>query len=379
MRYFSHLALAETESLFCRVPQPFFRDSPRDFLRLAVGSLLYTPATNRRLAEIICRLPWPGLAALGLCLEDSIGEAERQPARKNVTRQVRRVARLAAQGELPRENIPLLFVRVKDYAMLRELQPFFLETAPVLTGVILPKVNLARLRACLPVVAEINRQTAAPFYVMPILEDEEIVAAAERLSLLREMRDLLDQYYPYVLNIRIGATDCCGLYGLRRAVDTPSDRVGLLAAYIADIVRIFTLRDRYTVSAPVWEYFPSNLGAADLKENWAAAPELTGLLAECKLDLQNGLMGKTAIHPSQLLPIQAMHTVEWETYADATEITEAAETARGVFASASRNKMNEPKPHESWARRILKQAAVYGVLRQGISRFDLLAAAKASP
>jgi citrate lyase beta subunit len=371
MKYFAHLALAETEGLFYQAPQPFFRDSPRDLLRFAVGALLYTPATNRRVAEIVRRPPWPGLTALGLCLEDSVGEAERRAARKNLMRQVRRIARLAERGELPPEKIPLIFVRVKDYAMLQELQPFFLETAPLLAGVILPKVTLARLQTYLPLVAEINRQTAAPFYVMPILEDAEIAAAAERLFLLRGLRDLLDQYYPYVLNIRIGATDCCGLYGLRRAADTPSGRLNLLSSYIADITRIFALYDRYTISAPVWEYFPQ-----EADRSAADSPELSGLLAECHLDLQNGLVGKTAIHPAQLLPIQAMHAVAWETYTDAAEITEAAEAARGVFASAGRNKMNEPKPHELWARRALKQAAIYGVLRQGVSRLDLLKAAE---
>ncbi|MDR1604909.1 MAG: HpcH/HpaI aldolase/citrate lyase family protein [Gracilibacteraceae bacterium] len=370
MKFFSHLTLAETEGLFFQAPQPFFRDSPRDLLRFAVGALLYTPATDRRVAEMVRRPPWPGLTALGLCLEDSVGEAERRAARKNLIRQVRRIARLAAQGELPPDKLPLIFVRVKDHAMLQELQPFFLEAAPVLAGVILPKVNLARLQVYLPLVAEINRQTASTFYVMPILEDVEIAAAAERLFLLRGLRDLLDQYYPYVLNIRIGATDCCGLYGLRRAVDTPSGRLALLSAYIADITRIFALYDRYTISAPVWEYFPQEASAS-------AAPELSGLLAECHLDLQNGLMGKTAIHPAQLLPIQAMHAVEWETYTDAAEISEAAESARGVFASAGRNKMNEPKPHELWARRIMKQAAIYGVLHPGVGRQELLAAVSA--
>ncbi|MDR1321108.1 MAG: HpcH/HpaI aldolase/citrate lyase family protein [Gracilibacteraceae bacterium] len=369
MKYFAHLAPAKADSLFYCAPQQFFRDSPRDLLRFAVGALLYTPATDRRIAEIVRRPPWPGLGALGLCLEDSVGEAERRSAQKNLIRQVRRLTRLVAEGELSLEDLPLIFVRVKDYAMMQELQPFFLENVPLLTGAILPKVNLARLQAYLPIAAEINRRTATPFYVMPILEDEEIAASAERLLVLRQIRELLDQYYPYVLNIRVGATDCCGLYGLRRSVGASSGDIGLLTSYIADITRIFALRDRYTISAPVWEYFPQESAQE-------TQPELAGLFKECHLDLQNGLIGKTAIHPSQLLPIQAMHAVDRETYTDAGEIAEAAAAARGVFASAGRNKMNEPKPHEIWARRVLKQAAVYGVLRREVSRLDLWRAAK---
>ncbi|MDR0433491.1 MAG: HpcH/HpaI aldolase/citrate lyase family protein [Gracilibacteraceae bacterium] len=375
MRYFAHLAAARTDALFYEAPQPFFRDAPRELLRFAVGALLYTPATGRRLADMARRPPWPGLKALGFCLEDSVGEAERQSAQKNLMRQVRRLTDLTQAGDLNLEDLPLLFVRVKDYAMLEAMQPFFQENIPTLTGVILPKVNLARLQACLPLVAEINRRAVSPFYVMPILEDEEIAASAERLLLLQRMRELLDQYYPYVLNIRIGATDCCGLYGIRRSAATPSGRLNLLAAYIADIARIFALRDRYTISAPVWEYFPQAADPGSGRGPVEEQPELAGLFAECDLDLQNGLIGKTAIHPSQLLPIQAMHAVERETYADAMDIAEAAASARGVFASAGRNKMNEPKPHEIWARRILKQAAVYGVLNRGVSRLDLWRAA----
>jgi hypothetical protein len=44
------------------------------------------------------------------------------------------------------------------------------------------------------------------------------------------------------------------------------------------------------------------------------------------------------------------------------------------MASGHRNKMNEIRPHLSWARRMMLQAKVFGVAAEGVTFVDLLSA-----
>ena len=65
----------------------------------------------------------------------------------------------------------------------------------------------------------------------------------DRTIFLRELREIADES-DQILNIRVGATDLCGLYGIRRSVDTPIYSIAVAAGIIADIVRIFAIDDR---------------------------------------------------------------------------------------------------------------------------------------
>lgn len=364
MEYFDYFSGQERESLFFQKPASFSCRSPRSLLRCAVGALLYTPAANEKIADAVINRSIQGMTSLAICLEDAVSDADREHCIQNMRGQIQRISKAVQEGACI--QLPLLFVRVRDERMLLNLQAFFAENTNVLTGVILPKVSLQSLQVCLDLVEEINQNADRPFYAMPILETESIIAGRKRTAHLMQIRDLTDRYYSHILNIRIGATDFCGLYGIRRACNTPIYDVAVVSSCIADIVRVFGLHDRYTISAPVWEYF-SKLASAD-----CGCPELNGLLREVDLDLQNALLGKTAIHPRQLPAIQAMYAVSYESYQDASAIFSANSLSNGVLCSEFHNKMNEPRPHELWARKILKRAEIYGVYRKGKGPKDLM-------
>ncbi|MNW63928.1 hypothetical protein D3C74_421660 [compost metagenome] len=91
---------------------------------------------------------------------------------------------------------------------------------------------------------------------------------------------------------------------------------------------------------------------------------MDGLFREVLLDKENGIVGKTIIHPSHLRPVQAMYTVMHEEYVDALSIVESNDGSRGVFKSEYYNKMNEIKPHLNWAKRVLLRSQIYGVLHE---------------
>ncbi|MBJ8192024.1 HpcH/HpaI aldolase/citrate lyase family protein, partial [Bacillus cereus] len=89
-----------------------------------------------------------------------------------------------------------------------------------------------------------------------------------------------------------------------------------------------------------------------------------GLIREVMMDKENGIIGKTIIHPSHIKPVQAMYAVTHEEYVDALEIVERNDGSLGVFKSTYANKMNEIKPHLNWAHRIINRSKVYGVLHE---------------
>lgn len=368
MNMFDFLTDAQRNALFCIPPQPFDRRTEKDRLRYAVGALLYTPATNPKIADILLAGRIRGLTSLAICLEDAVGDSQLQAAFDNLQSTLRAVREAVQNGTAEPAKLPLLFVRVRDLRMLAGLRALLAEYAGLLCGVILPKVTSETLEPLLLQVREIASTAGQPLYAMPILESEEIITSTERCALLARMRDIVDRYAPYVLNLRIGATDFSGLFGLRRSMDATIYDIHVVRACIEDIVRTFALADRYTVSAPVWEYF----GAAQPSRDAVDCPELAGLLRETALDLQNGLNGKTCVHPSQLVPVQSMHAVPFEQYQDAALIAGSDRREAGVLASGNGNKMNELKPHALWARRILCRASVYGVYNRDKTYRDLL-------
>ena len=96
------------------------------------------------------------------------------------------------------------------------------------------------------------------------------------------------------------------------------------------------------------------------------------ILPANELDLANGLLGKTVIHPSHVPLVQALHVVAHDEYLDATDIM--ASEGGGAVASRSGARMNEAKPHRAWARRTLLRADAFGVARPDVTFVDLLEA-----
>jgi hypothetical protein len=165
--------------------------------------------------------------------------------------------------------------------------------------------------------------------------------------------------------------------------------VQLVASVIGDVVNVLGRADGtgFTVTGPVWEYFRSQermfkpqlrqsifTGRAEELRTAIIDHDIDGLLREIELDRANGLLGKTCIHPSHVLPVHALSVVSLEEYSDATDILQPQRSGGGVVRSAYTNKMNEVKPHRAWAERTLLRAELFGVAREGVGFVDVLAA-----
>jgi citrate lyase beta subunit len=225
---------------------------------------------------------------------------------------------------------------------------------------------------------------------MPVLESPSLLYLETRRETLAGIFRTVDKYRDRVLALRLGVTDFCSSYGLRRAPDMTAYDVQIVASVIADVVNVLGRADGtgFTVTGPVWEYFrvqermfkpqlrrsPFLEGEVEELRETLIEHDLDGLLREISLDRANGLLGKTCIHPSHVMPVHALSVVSHEEYSDAQDILRPERLGGGVLRSAYTNKMNEVKPHRAWAERTLQRAEVFGVADEEIGFVDLLAA-----
>lgn len=389
MRHFGYLTPGQDRSLFAHAPQTFDRNSDRGTLAMALGATLYSPGTTPDYARRMAALVQGGVTSAVLCLEDAIKDADVPAAERNVVRQLTQM-HAAEQGnqDSPCPHPPLLFVRVRHPDQIRSLVKQAGQAAAILTGFVFPKFTAASGPEFIGVLEDMRAETGLPLYGMPVLESAETIYAETRVRELLAVRDLLGRHSDSVLAVRIGATDMCGLFGLRRSNDQTVYDLTLVREVIADIVNVFCRDSAFLISGPVWEYFArgERIFKPLLRESPFRAREdlpnalsvrrqmvrsdLDGLLTEVVLDKATGIIGKTVIHPSHVRAVHAMLVVTAEEHSDA--LTTLCLTDGGVASSEYASRMIESKPHARWAAGILRRAAVFGVLRPDRTFVDLL-------
>ncbi|MGW6911026.1 HpcH/HpaI aldolase/citrate lyase family protein [Streptomyces sp. NPDC054940] len=384
MRHFGHIAPEVRQRLFHQEPCEFSADSPARLLAAALGATLYSPATRPRLADDIVKQAKSGVVSMVLCLEDSIGDEDVAAGEENLVRQFTDLAGRADTA------LPLLFVRVRTPEQIPDLVRRLGPAVRLLSGFVFPKFTEERGIPFLEALAAAEAAGGQRLFGMPVLETPELMYRESRVDALEGIARAIDKYRDRVLALRLGVTDFCSAYGLRRAPDMTAYDVQIVASVIADVVNMLGRADGtgYTVTGPVWEYFrvPERMfkpmlrtspflegQAVELREK-LIEHAMDGLLREISLDHANGLLGKTCIHPSHVPAVHALSVVSHEEYSDAVDILRPERGGGGVLRSAYTNKMNEVKPHRAWAERTMLRAEVFGVAREDVSFVDLLAA-----
>ncbi|MFI0925427.1 HpcH/HpaI aldolase/citrate lyase family protein [Streptomyces sp. NPDC021012] len=383
MRHFGHIPSAVRTGLFHREPADFTPDSPARLLAVALGATLYSPATRPRLADAVRKQAARGVVSMVLCLEDSISDAEVEAGEANL---VETFADLAADGS----GVPLLFIRVREPRQITDLVDRLGASVSLLSGFVLPKFTEARGHGFLEALTQAERTSGRRLFAMPVLESPELLHLETRAETLAGIASITDKYRDRVLALRLGVTDFCSAYGLRRSPDMTAYDIKIVANVIADVVNVLGRSDGtgFTVTGPVWEYFrpgermfkpqlrrsPFLEGRAEDLRTALIEHDLDGLLREIELDRANGLLGKTCIHPTHVVPVHALSVVSHEEWSDAQDILRPERDGGGVLRSAYTNKMNEVKPHRSWAERTLLRAEVFGVANEDVGFVDLLTA-----
>ncbi|KUJ36325.1 hypothetical protein MBT84_29345 [Streptomyces sp. MBT84] len=384
MRHFGHIAPEERRRLFHQEPAVFTADAPARVLAVALGATLYSPATRPQLADDVVKQAGRGVVSMVLCLEDSIDDADVVDAEENLVRQFTDLA-----GR-PDVELPLLFIRVRVPEQIPDLVARLGPAVRLLSGFVLPKFTEERGVPFMEALTGAVTASGRRLFAMPVLESPSLLYLETRRETLEGIFRTVDKYRDRVLALRLGVTDFCSSYGLRRAPDMTAYDVQIVASVIADVVNVLGRADGtgFTVTGPVWEYFraqermfkpqlrrsPFMEGEVEELRETLIEHDLDGLLREISLDRANGLLGKTCIHPSHVMPVHALSVVSHEEFSDAQDIMRPERLGGGVLRSAYTNKMNEVKPHRAWAERTLQRAEVFGVAGEDIGFVELLAA-----
>ena len=304
---------------------------------------MYVPALHSGVGKKLCAGAFPELHSLAFCLEDAISDDGVAKAEAQLVKTLTYIAEHRA------DKMPLLFARVRSCSQYRRLPALLGDVTGILTGVIFPKFDLSNAAEYCAITGKINSGRTVPLYVMPILETGSVISLDSRKRTLLGLREMIDGYKNYVLNIRVGAMDFCKSYGFRRTIEQTIYDIAVVRDVLTDILTAFA--DEYVVSAPVWEYFRDNSG----DDQWSV-----GMENELKLDIANGFVGKTIIHPSQAALVRKWLKPTRTDINDAKEILDWKAGSWGVAKSVKGNRMNELATHQKWARKILILSEIYG-------------------
>lgn len=286
----------------------------------SLGAALYVPSTREGLEDIANGLRWPDLRSMIFCTEDAIRPEDTDLGIRRLKAMLRHLD--ASAG-------PHRFIRARNPEVLKRL--LGLPHIERIDGFVLPKIDTRSFEAWAEAAAGYRGR------LMLTLETPEVFDQA-RLVRLRDMMDGCD-LRSNILCLRIGGNDLLSLLAARR----PRRKTvysGPLGWAIAQLAGIFVPHG-YALSAPVFE----------------ALDDPATLQEEVALDLEHGLVGKTAIHPRQIPVIHELYRVHDDDLAEAERIL--APSAPAVFQS--RGTMCEPATHRRWAESIRHRAQVFGV------------------
>ena len=293
-----------------------------------LGAPLYMPGNRRDILEIANGEKYPWLRAMIFCTEDAVLQAD-------VDSCVRHLG-LCLQG-FKNTTQQYRVIRVRNPDVLGRL--LALPDIDKIDGFVLPKFTEDVFNDYL------DQLRDTTFKVMPTLETKEVFNVNAMTNLCQGL--LQSDMAENVLMLRIGGNDLMNLLGLRRErastiYETP------LGHIIAQLVTIFKPYG-FSLSAPVFEYLDD--------------PHT--LLREMKMDLAYGLIGKTAIHPTQVPMIEEAFKVNIEDYEMALSLSDL--DAPAVFRM--HDAMCEVATHQQWATQILSRQQCYG-LKEYISMKD---------
>lgn len=368
------------EFKFVLAPMDFNKYTEKDILRYCLGATMYMPGTKDFTSKIMSSA-MPGLTSMVMCFEDACPSEDVERAEENVLKMLETLSRALVNEDITYEQLPLIFCRVRSINQFKhfskKLQKKHLK---VLCGFNFPKFNTTNAEEYFSHLRKLNIQHEELLYGMPIIEDSAVAFKETRMGELMGVKAILNKYYDLVLQIRVGATDFSSCFGVRRGVDYSIYDILTVRECLTDILNVFSRYNEYAVSGPVWEYFRASkemmfkeLPKFDVEDClFKRIPivneEIDGLLREVIIDKANGFIGRTVIHPTHIKYVNSMQAVTRGEYDDAVQILK---TSGGVVKSRQANKMNEVKPHTSWAEKTYNRSKAFGVVENEMSYVKL--------
>lgn len=361
MRYFENYSKDVLKKVFFKEPEEFSKKENIDFFKWTLGAQLVTPMIKKDIAINVINKKYLDLMTNVWDLEDGAGEIARDTLLQNLRDNLAVYNEEVLKKNISIDKLPNIFIRVKDLDMLKEIETFS-KDLKYCNGIVIPKIEGDTLEEYLKIIKNINHKEKIRLYALPIIENESSIMSKCALDNMLKIKEIINKYKDIVLNINIGATDFSGIYGLRRKTNSSVYDLLVVNNCISNILNIFSYKLENSVTAPVWEYFNKDI----------TGDENDGLLKELEKDKNNGMYSKIAIHPTQLLLINASYIVNYEDYVDAVQIMDGNRNEIGCIKSKSNNKMNELNTHTIWASNVLTRAKIFGVFNKDIKINDAI-------
>lgn len=285
-----------------------------------LGAPLYIPALHPDLLKIANSEKIPRIRSMIICTEDAVAEKYVETSMQNLARFLPFIDAMSSQYRFIRPRNPKLLKRILDLPGIEQID-----------GFVLPKFDRSNIDAYCKLLQN------SGFLIMPTLETAEVFDAGA----MRELAQALaaGPLHTRIPLLRIGGNDLLNLLSIRRPrgmtiYETP------LASVISQLITVFRPLG-FSLSAPVFEYLADH----DTLEK------------EIRLDLCHGLIGKTAIHPTQIALIEQYYSVPEADYREAISIMSSSSPAVFKMHEA----MCEVATHGNWAGQILKRHECYGL------------------
>ncbi|MGL5334628.1 MAG: HpcH/HpaI aldolase/citrate lyase family protein [Enterovibrio sp.] len=290
-----------------------------------LGATLYMPATRTDIVDAIATGKIAGLRSLVICLEDAVSDQDLPFAMNNLKQMLAALSKAKRCSNL---EWPLLFIRPRNEQNGSQLIAEYDLSA--IDGFVLPKFNLSNLQEWTAILESTH------LCWMPTLETEDVfnVNAMQALVAALEFHKCRDK----IIALRIGGNDLMNCVSLRRSREfTLYD--GPMGYVIKMLVSVFSSKG-FALTAPVCEHIDDQ----------------RLLEKELALDIAHGLVGKTAIHPSQIPVIQRALMVSPLDHQDALRIINSTQA---VFKAGGA--MCEPATHRRWAKSVLDRVHYFGL------------------
>jgi citrate lyase beta subunit len=285
----------------------------------SMGASLYIPANHKYLMEVADGERLGHTRSLIFCTEDAVADSDLSWALFNLS---------VVLANMKAESSSERFVRVRNPEVLARV--LAMPGVEKLTGFVIPKCTRHNFDAYF------KQVRGTEHMLMPTLETADVFSDEE----MRLFREVLEApgVRSRILALRIGGNDLLALLGLRRPRTMTIYRTPL-GPVIARLVTTFRPYG-FVLTAPVFEHL-------DL-------PEL--LDQEVAEDMAYGMVGKTAIHPSQIAAIEQHYRVKARDLEAARAILD--EDSPAVFKM--HESMCEVATHRAWAQRMVEQSQVFG-------------------
>ena len=151
----------------------------KEILQYKVGGLLYMPAFQKNIVRKISANKLPHMNSAAFCLEDSIQDASLDEAEASLKIILHELEQLDTK-------LPLVFVRIRSPRHLETFHESIGSRSKILTGYILPKVDMSNVGAYIELAKQINLP------IMPTLESERVASLLTRRTEILSLKQALD-------------------------------------------------------------------------------------------------------------------------------------------------------------------------------------------